>query len=522
MICISGTSLGKEAFEGFRALEGIDVRIENDESKRDVFLKTVARSAKCLHVYLKNPDSYGLADVVRAKTSFFNTDEELLQLVAGGEITTPEIDDSVTIDELTQEEDNVEYFTPTENDTSEDKVEADKESFVENVASDVVSVTPDGELIIDVGSKDINALHTRLEAKEVEIQDIIEISDEAFNMLSIDLEDENIDSRDIKIERLTKIVEQKDSIIQDLKDTMNQTFEIQERELLAVVEENKETITRLTNSAKELQDKYLKVVEQHNAYVDSQALFVPISPYSRLDLYSGHPKAVFVEKYTDEEKASITVDISNIYAFMCGGGDSYSEMLKQVKTMVKKNVPCLIVDLSSDYYLNKSFDLVFERPSIDLKRKDIPISDLVVKPRDYDFMEVIPSSIFHSAALIDVDWINVLQRLASYAGKKPVILLFDSIKNFPVGYTLNKLSQLVNTYVFVVSNPVVLRSAQGNSAFCTSHNITFIVMNYIEVIKPMLDLLSRTRHIFAYAKDVNFANILTNYVDIDQFYSKSK
>jgi hypothetical protein len=389
--------------------------------------------------------------------------------------------------ESDEEEIEAEIFLPPEVENDSDEVE--KDSHISDEVADI-----DDSAGHDVGIK-------------VASEDVADI-DDALSALELpESEYDSVDSKDMTIQRLTEQLKQKDLMFQEMQTNLDAAFEAQEIELKTVVEEN----------AKIVEDYKTRIADLVSQV--GEAANAPVDVLGEFNLYAEKPKALFVERYMEEDRFRLNVDVRNVYAFASGSTDSYLPMMEQLPNLISKGMPCVLVDLTSDHYLTKMLKIEVKAglSSTDLLRPGVEVSQFIQTAQGFEGLELIPSVVFHSIVFLTTDWIDTIVRLVNYAEGKPVIFLFDGVKDFAVCHSIHMLSQIIKTYVFIKSNPIVVRSTQSNFLFCGDNSTEFVALNYIPVVKTLLEAIGKKRKINAYPKDVKFSELLKGYPDAIAF-----
>lgn len=419
-----------------------------------------------------------------------------------------------------------------EKDDEINRINAEHKKAINSLTKQMQELTDSLEQPNAENKKIIDQLKQRIEDQEEELISTINENKRVVQSLK-----NRIDEQD---EELTKITTENKRLVSSL----NTKVDEQREEFEQTIEKDKKTIEKLTNAINEKEEEMRQAVERDKKVIDRlntrlEDLTTMLdeaklkqggednSELSDFNVYFEKPRALFMDKYTEEEKAKLPIPSNNIYAFVNGSSDSYTAMMEQVAVLVTKNMPCLIVDFTSDHYLALLSKIEIPKDvnatALGLLNPDVSVRPMIRVAKDLPNVEIIVSPVYHTLSLLKADWINIIGRLVEYAPDKPIIMLFDSVKDFTICHTIYKLSQLIKTYAFAKSDPIVLRSLQGNFLFCGGNTTEFIALNYITQVKPLLELISNSgakRKIKAYPKNVRFDEILTGYRDINKYFPK--
>jgi hypothetical protein len=429
MILIGGTEL--ETHE-MPLGEMMDYLVENNPQILDIKLKTAAKSANCMAVFVHSDIEVNVPEEVQPKFSTFSTDDELIVLLGGA--SSKAVEDSDEQEDVEEQLPEVQEFGSNDNSTSiTDYVPTEIREMI-----DVEEVDPnlDGFMVIPNIGDDIDDLKVRMATQQ-------------------------------------QIIQQKDDRIEEMKRTLDQIYENQEVALI----EMRESYEKRVNEVNDTLDK-MKQRIQDSELSNEERTFLRFSAYSQ------NPKAALREGFTQEEVNRLGNLQSPLYVLASGGGgESLRRMLGSVHELIEDGTKALIVDFSNDFFLNAKFGNKSKESSIHLNNDDIAISTLV---KEYNKAKVIPSNIYNDISLLTFDWVKIIKKLDVYAGGRPIILLFSDISSFSAKYTVSRLSSIGETFIFTHSNPTVLVTLYMELGYMPHKRFKVVAMNYIEVVEPTL------------------------------------
>jgi hypothetical protein len=296
-----------------------------------------------------------------------------------------------------------------------------------------------------------------------------------------------------RIENKDKVILQKDGIILDLKDKMNDSYKLQEIQLI----EMKDTFEQRIDEAN-------AIINELNEKMQDSAVPPELKAFLKYATYSKNYKASLKEGFTDEETAIIGKKTSSLYIFASGAGDSLHGMLKNVKALIDKNPNALIVDLSNDYFLNVRYRIQTKDSSMMLNDKDIELGSIV---KEINGTKIIPTTFYNDIALLSMDWATIIKKLMVYASGKPIILLFNNVNSFSVRYTVSKLATIGQLFVFAKSNPVVLSTLLGDLKFIPNQRVKVVATDYIDVVQAVLEQVAKTYAVTTFKEGVVWSKL---------------
>ena len=479
MVLITGTFL--EASQLPNA-EIMDYRIDNEHM--DIKLKTVAKKNDCFQIYIAEDRRalYTITDDISEKIRYFADDDDLIKQLSMGSETEQEDPFS----EPSEPEVEVPVFEqPT---IQEEEITKSDETVVETPSKDKKD---NGETVANNSEGDI--------PESPEVMPIV------LEEANTDLPDEMLqipnisDDTDILREQLNakdRIIAQKDGMLQDLKKSIDDAYQAQEIQLLELQKLWEDKMAEAERQIEELKGR-----------VSNTALSPAETTFLRYANYAQTAKAISSEGFSDSEKNTIGKLSSPIKVFACGTGDSNYSLLKQVKAYIDKAPNCVIVDFSNDNFLIASLKLKnFSANSISLIRDEMDLPSMV---KDLNGTRYIPTTNFNDIALLLADWVSILRKLDDFAGGRPIIMLFGSINNFTVRYTVSKLASLnrVDLYIFAKCSPIILSTLYSDVQFIPRDRINIVALDYIEVVKTVLSTISTKYPVTAFAKEIDWKKL---------------
>jgi hypothetical protein len=420
----------------------------------EVKLKTVAKQPAC-KVYLhRDFDTNRLLDEVREKCIFFDNDGMLLKLLEGKE-------ESESTDTLRVEE------------SQESETFVLEDHKIEDTVTKGVAFDPND--IVEVEA---------------------ELCEEFLIMPNVA---EDIDSLKEVIEQKCKIIDQKDLIIKELKNDKEELYLLQEAQLREVRETYQGKLDEAIGELSRLQEQ-----------VDTHVVDDFTSDFSKFAVYSKNYSALLNEGLSEKEYDSLgKTNLSNVFVFTCGIGDSYFSMMKRVKGLIENNTKVVIADFSNSPYISTACKFTGNRLyATHLSKEDIPIKDIV---KQVGKTKVLPSQCFNDIGLLGLDWGLVLSRLVDYAMGCPVIILFNSFNSFAVRYTVSKLATVVPLYIFAKCNPLILSSLSVDIKFIPENRSRIVATEYIDVVKPMIEKLSQSYKVYGFKDNMDWKVLGINY-----------
>jgi hypothetical protein len=433
-VLISGTAL---KLEQLPLNEFIEYKIENKIPNLSILLKTVCKSDRVEDIYL-NDDLLGKLDNldlvgVNKKTIIFKTDKELLELLSSVSVSDSEDDLDNSNVEL---EEGIEFTNNND-----------------NISSNIV--------------------------EEVSTDNIENVSFDELDGFYIPLADD-VDNLTLKLEAKNAIIQQKDYLIEDLKQNIEDLYLVQEKNLMEMKEMYEQKIIEFNSIISDLAQK---VKDKDN-------------PFLKYELYAKNYRAVV------KDSIEIGSDTTNIGVYVTGAGDSYYSLAKALRKRVEDNESLIIVDFSNDVYLSKAFNVNHKNTSLQLNDNSIDIKNLLFNVNNSIYIQ---SLVYNDIALLTLDWVYIINRLINLSeGNKKVILLFSGLNSFSVKYCVSKLSSKLNCLVFVKSNPVILNNLLAELIFIPDNRINVVVTEYIEVVKPLLENLSKKYKVNAFQEVINW------------------
>lgn len=489
MILISGTGLVKEDLPNYDIM---DYLIENNTQKMGIKLRTSAKSPSCFQIYIAEElqAEYTITDELAEKLVYFKSDEELVKLLDGGtteeedcfstetepEIVVPEFEKPKPMVFLEKKEEVKEEPTVSESNESENS---------ETVIEGQEGVLPE----VKVPSVNLDKDKNQSVVPEIDLEMAnTELPDSFLMIPNIN---DDVDSLKMLLQNKDGIIAQKDGIIKDLKNKIDEAYKLQEMQLEEVENLYKQKMAECQNLISEL--------EQRGTGVN---LDEETSKFLKFINYARSNKAIVKEGFSQEEVMSLGVLRSKYTIFSYASGDSSYSMFKQIKKYIDHGRDCIVLDFSNDNFLASVYKMNSRvKNTMGLLKDDVSPLTLLSEVSNTKF---IPTTSFNDIALLNVDWGKTLRKIDDLAGGKDVIMIFGAINNFNVRYTVSKLATIGKLFIFAKCSPVVLSSLYSDVQFLPKNRVRIVALEYIEIVKTILSELSKYFEIFAFSGDVEW------------------
>lgn len=476
MILIGGTSLKVEELPMYEVME---YQVETGQPLA-IKLKTVAKSPTCFNIYINENlrSEVTITEDIFGKVIFFNNDDELLALLDKGQSDEDDIFDDEPEEEVPEFEQPEMPELPEIDEivkTEDDNIDSDEETGDETEINNEKEYVETNPFVLP----DLEEVNTELPEAFLQIPNI----------------GDDTDSLKIQLENKEKLIKQKEGMIKDLENQIADAYKLQELQLLEIKDLYDKKIDEANSAITELKEKASDI----QVDADSMA-FIKYANYSK------NYKASLKEGFTESEKREMGKLHSSYTIFACSSGDSLYSMMKQVKKYIDKNPNSIIVDLSNDYYLKTRFDIKSNYNSLDItKLSESAELDIVSIFKTLGGnTKIAPSTLYNDISLLGLNWADFIRRIDEYAGGTNVILLFNNINSFAVRYTISKLATIGKLYVFAKCTPLILSAIFGDIKFIPSDRVNIIALEYIAVVKTILDVISKSYPVLAFANDVEW------------------
>ena len=492
MILITGTNLDVSQLPNN---EMMDYQIDNE--RMNIKLKTVAKSPNCFQIYIAEDkqNEYTVTDELLTKIVYFKNDEELITLLENG-VTSTEVD--IFDDGPVQEESKVEVpeFEPPKIDPPKPKVDLVKEPEEEVKPSKSKGKGKDKEeKVVEEVKETEGSFEVNSNNEPDSIIPVVNIEDadtelpEAF--LSIPNFGDDTDALKVQLENKDKLIAQKEAMIRELQKSMDEAYKVQEMQLREVEDMYAEKMAEAQETIKVLEKKAI------TGNLDESA-----TRFLKYINYANSFKGVVSEGFTDEERAQMGTLTSNFYIFSCGNGDSSYSMLKQVKGLIDKGSDSVIIDFSNDNFLAASYKLNSKTGnSLSLLKDEINPVELL---KDINGCKFIPTTSFNDIVFLSIDWVKLLKKINELASGKDVVLIFGNLSNFNVRSIVSRLATIGKLYVFAKCSPIILSALYSDTQFIPKERVNIVALEYIEVVKTILNAFSSNFNIKAYDKAVKW------------------
>lgn len=489
MILITGTNLDASQLPNSGMM---DYQIDNE--RMNIKLKTIANSPNCFQIYISEAkrDEYTVTDELLTKIVYFNSDEELISMLEKG-VTSTERDifedpfeDEPAVEvpkfeppkvepiKVELKKEDIEEEKPTKSKGSKSSKTADEvEEVKETEGSFEVSETKEPDSLIP----NIAIVEADTELPE--------------SLLAIPNFGDDTDALKVQLENKDKLIAQKEAMILELRKSMDDAYKVQEMQLREVEDMYEEKMREAQELISTLEKKAIMGNLDENA-----------TRFLKYVNYANSFKGVASEGFTEEEKVQMGSLTSNFYIFSCGSGDSSYSMLKQIKELMNKGSKSVIVDFSNDNFLAASFKMNSRTgSSLSLLRDDINPIELL---KDVNGTKFIPTTSFNDIVFLSIDWVKLIKKVNELASGKDVIFIFGNISNFNVRTVVSKLATIGKLYVFAKCSPIILSTLYSDVQFIPKDRVNIIALEYIEVVKTILNTFSSNFNINAYDKLVKW------------------
>lgn len=544
MILIGGTNL---TVEELPMSDIIEYQIESGK-KLEIKLRTIGRTSDCFGIYLHESlrSEVTITDEIMDKLKFFNDDNQLISYLMG----EPD-DEETTFLEEDLEVELPDFGVPKSRQNQEDEELEDELSEFEADSEDIFGEKEEEiKDIFDEDFEDTSELESELEEieesegifegkstedifdEEVKVEDIveenndveelekdIEVSDskekeevpyyEQLEEVDTELPDvflqipnlgDDTDSLKLQLETKDRIIKQKEGMIKELEQEREEIYKLQELQIKEIQE--------VYNKKMEEVQKIIADLEKRvkGPQLDDESL-----EFLKFLNYSKNYRAALREGFSEMERMKLGRLNSKYYILGAGSGDSLYSMLRNVKSYIEKNNSAIVVDFSNDPFLSTAFAKHIKRVngkkiySIDLANSDTNLLEMFTS---FSKTKVLFSNLYNDIGLLNLNWVEILKKVDEYAGGKPVIFLFNNINSFAVRYTLSKLATIGTLYVFVKCSPLILTTLYGDINFIPEDRVNIVAMEYIDVVKNVLNVISTKYQVIPFAKEVDWKKLL--------------
>ncbi len=518
MIIVGGTKLSEKDLPNSDLMS---YSLSNNVSDLRIKLRVTAKLPTCLKVYLSREISNDVpfAQLPKDKVVIFEDDTELVQLLLKGNnktsedkkqtemsaksVSTEKVEPNNSIESSTN---NVSLYNPNNVDTN--VVKDDSVVLVGTQTSGLTissGLTINSEIGVDLNgvnqieSVDYDEVDTDLPTIFFDTPNLYEDIDAL--KLSLDNKDKLLKNANIAVESLKKAVEEKNNAISERDNLINKLKE--DKALL--ISNHRESIIELKSSYEDTVVEANKTIAKLKSNLDDAKLDDDILAFCKYSTYAKNPKASSRECFNDEGKQVLSKLKSNVHILSCGGGDSLYRMLSQLTNVINGRGNAVIVDFTNDSYLKAKHKITNgQMSSILIGDEKYSVSQLVSRINKVD---LIPSSLFNDISLLMLDWVEVLKKLDYYANGRDIILVFNNINNFTVRHTVSKLATVGQLNVFVKCNPLVLSSMWGDLKFIPSERVKIVSMDFIPMVKNVLEEFGKTHSVEAFDKDIEWGRL---------------
>ncbi len=364
-------------------------------------------------------------------------------------------------------------------DSTSENIEIQKSEYI-SAGSDISDISPK----VNMSKGDTTSVipEIDLELADTELPDSI---------LMIPNFGDDIDSLRMLLKNKDGLIAQKDGVIKDLQNKIDEAYRLQEIQLEEVESLYKKKIQEFQSVINDL--------EQRGAGVN---LDFETSQFLKYINYAKNNKAIVKEGLTEDEMSKMGVLQSKYTIFSYGSGESSYSMFKQIKKYIERGRDTVVIDFSNDNFLASVFKINSKvKNTMGLLRDDIYPLNLLSNVYNTKF---IATTSFNDIALLNADWGTVLRKIDDLASGKDVILIFGAINNFSVRYTVSKLATIGKLFIFAKCSPIVLSSLYSDVQFIPKNRVRLVALEYIDVVKTILSELSKSFEIFAFSGDIEW------------------
>ena len=499
MVLISGTSLTLAELPNG---EMVEYQIENDVSRMGIKLKTSAKSHTCFKIFISEEyrTEYTITEELAEKLFYFENDEDLIRLLNEEEKKTDNSYDDPFAETPVETPVEIPEFEKPLPLVFLDKKEPIEETPTEPEIADNMGVNENADVATPVVQIDKSELFDipKITVSKPDVNSFIpEIDLEMANtelpesLLVIPNIHDDVDSLKLLLKTKDGIISQKDGVIQDLKNKIEESYKLQEMQLLEVETLYKQKMMECQTLITELEQRGQGIT------LDEET-----SNFLKFINYARNPKAIVKEGFTPDEVNKMGTLRSKYTIFACGSGESDEKMLRQVKKYIDSGKDCLVLDFCNDNFLASIFKLNSKsKNTLGLFRDDVNPLSLLTEISNTKF---VATTSFNDIALLSANWGETLRKIDDLAGGKDVIMIFGSVTNFNVRHTISKLATIGKLYIFAKCSPIVLSALFSNAQFLPKNRVRIVALEYIEVVKTILSELSKYYEIFAFAGDVEW------------------
>lgn len=481
MVLIGGTTLSKDSLP---LADLVEYEVVQDPMRLNMFLRTMAKSASCVKVYLQmEQKSITLIPEVDAKVEYYNDDAELISLLQNSD------DGSKKLQAVDPEDDDL-------NDTKEEE---------EEVAPTFDEIVPD-EPVEDVpvqtevpAQENVENSNRGIEVEPEDTQKVESKSELIIPSVDTDLPEsfliipevgDDIDKLKLAIKSKDDIIKAKDATIMELKASIDDMYATQEKDMKDVCDTYQKTVD-------EANETIAKLKEAINTSVVSDAE----AGFLKYQNYATNYKGALREGMSDEDKKFLGKIGSKISIFAAGAGDSLFSMMGHVTKLADSNANVLFVDFTNTNYLMTKYRWHGKGTIFNMVYDGLLIEDIIQKSEK---AEIIQGTVYNDIALLTIDWLGVLKKVLDYAKGRHIIFLFGNINSFAVRYVVEKLASVGTLDVFAKASPLILTSTFSDLKFIPNNKVKLIVLDYIDVVKAIVTEINKTYAITAFSKSITW------------------
>lgn len=466
MIIISGAGIKREQLPFH---DTINYAIEDDLSHLNVKLKTAARASSCIAIYintrLQNEISY--PDAIQSKLFFFKDDRELMGYLNKSSANAPSKTAPVVPVRQPEPEVNYTFEQP-------------------KVATPAVDMSTLVQQTIQPETPLINIVEFHLEEVSVE-----EDNDNSVLTLPHILDDRS-HSQDELLKREKEIEQQSRTIIA-LQNELDESYIMQEQQIkdLRITYDNRlsESISRSKQLEKQVKD--MEIPQD-------------IRKFLKYASYLSSPRAKLQEGFYKDEMSRYNKTNSQVHIFANAGGTGVDMSGQYILNLLKGKESVVLIDFSNDMYLRHRLKAPPSLTSLKLDEPDVSVEKNAFK---VGVSHYVPTSMFHDIALLGMDWIEILNKVNTFAKGRRVIFMFNSISSFAVKHTFSRLCTIGQGFVLAESKPSVLATLIVDLKFFPPQSLTVIVFKYIKEVQEILQMFTNNFAVKAFGNITDWSTV---------------
>lgn len=487
MVLIGGTTLSADVLP---LSDLIEYEVVKEPVKLNMYLRTMAKSASCVKVYLHmSQKDITLIPEVDAKVEYYNDDEELISLLQNSDdgsrklkVVDPEDDDLTQMEKEDEPDPTFDDIIP--------KAEPDSIAPLEDKQEDVAPSNNKGNATLSVdlnkGTDTISETEPKAEAKPELIIPTVDtdLPDSIFVIPDVD---SDVDKLKMTIHSKDEIIKAKDAMIMELKAAIDEMYATQEKDMKDVCDTYQKTVDDANETIARL-----KEVANASSVSEAEAGFLKFQNYAK------NYKGALREGISEDDRKAIKCN-SKISIFAAGAGDSLFTMMGHVVKLVDSRDDIVFVDFTNTNYLMTKYRWHTKGTIFNVLYDGLQVDDILQKAGK---AHVISATVFNDIALLDINWVDLINKVASFAKGKQIVFLLGNINTFSVRYVAEKLATLGTLNIFAKASPLILTSTFSDLKFLPNNKVKLIILDYIDVVKAIVTEINKSYAITAFSKSI--------------------